>query len=77
MNLTTVKTFRHEVYQSFKQAKDTMFNLLDALANEDRALSLPELSLSPHFQRKWPSIYEALEDVNAIIRVDLPKIGGT
>ncbi len=62
MNLNTVKTFRHEVYQSFKQAKDALFNLLDALASEDRAQSLPELSLSPHFQRKWPSIYEALED---------------
>lgn len=62
MNLNTVKTFRHDVYQSFKQAKDALFNLLDALASEDRAKSLPELSLSPHFQRKWPSVYEALED---------------
>lgn len=62
MNFNTVKTFRHEVYQSFKQAKDALFNVLDALASEDRAQSLPELSLSPHFQRKWPSIYEALED---------------
>jgi hypothetical protein len=51
MNLNTVKTFRHEVYQSFKQAKDAPFNLLDARASEDRAQSLPQLSVSPHFHR--------------------------
>jgi hypothetical protein len=62
MNLNTLKAFRHEVYESMKQAQDALFNLLDALVSEDRAQSLPELSLSPHFLRKWPSIYEALED---------------
>lgn len=62
MNLNTLKAFRHDVYSSMKQAQDALFNLLDALVSEDRAQSLPELSLSPHFQRKWPSIYEALED---------------
>lgn len=62
MNLNTLKAFRHEVYQSFKQAKNALFNLVDALASEDRARSLPELSLSPWFERKWPSLYEALED---------------
>jgi hypothetical protein len=45
-----------------KQAQDALFNLVDALASEDRARSLPELSLSPFFERKWSSIYEALED---------------
>lgn len=62
MNLNTLKAFRHGVYQSFKQASDALFNLADALASEDRARSLPELSLSPCFERKWSSIYEALED---------------
>jgi hypothetical protein len=62
MNLNTVISFRHGVYQSFQQAKDALFNLGDALASEDRAQSLPELSLSPYFERKWPSTYEALED---------------
>ncbi|HEU5378357.1 MAG TPA: transposase [Ktedonobacteraceae bacterium] len=62
MHLHTWKAFRHEVYQSFKQAKDALFNLVDALASEDRAQSLPELSLSPFFERKWSSTYEALED---------------
>lgn len=62
MNLTTVKAFRHEVYGCFGQAIDTLFNLVDALLTEDRAKSFPELSLSPHVERRWPSVYEGLED---------------
>jgi hypothetical protein len=62
MNLNTLIEFRHGIYHSFKQAKDALFNLADALASEDRAQSLPELSLSPSFERKWSSTYEALED---------------
>jgi hypothetical protein len=62
MNLNTLKEFRHEVYHSFKRARDGLFNLADALSSEDRARSLPELSLSPSFERKWSSLYEALED---------------
>lgn len=62
MNLTTLREFRHGVYQSFKQARDALFNLADALVSEDRAQSLPELSLSPFFERTWSSTYEALED---------------
>ncbi len=30
--------------------------------SESQAQSLPELSLSPFFERQWPSVYEALED---------------
>jgi hypothetical protein len=62
MNLNTLKAFRHGVYSSMKQAQDALFNRVDALVSEERAKSLPELSLSPYFQRKWPSICEALED---------------
>ena len=39
-----------------------MFNLTDALLSESQTQSLPELSLSAFFERKWPSVYEALED---------------
>ncbi|MFL5625166.1 MAG: transposase, partial [Ktedonobacteraceae bacterium] len=31
-------------------------------SSESQAQSLPELSLSPFFERQWPSVYEALED---------------
>src|SRR5260370_40204195 len=62
MNLNTLKMFRHEVSGCFVHAKDAMFNTVDALLTEDRARSFPELSLSPSFERRWPSLYEALED---------------
>src|SRR6266853_3402196 len=62
MNLNILKQVRQEVYGCFGQAKDAVFNTVDALMSEDRAQSFPELSLSPHFERRWPSLYEALQD---------------
>jgi hypothetical protein len=62
MNLNTLKDYRQEVYGCFGQAKDALFNTVDALLTEDRARSFPELSLSPYFERRWPSLYEGLED---------------
>jgi len=62
MNLNTVNEFRHAVYRCFKQAGDALFNTVDALSSETAAHSFPELSLSPLFQRRWPSLYEAFED---------------
>jgi hypothetical protein len=35
---------------------------VDALLSETQAQSFPQLSQSPFFQRKWPSLYEAFED---------------
>ena len=62
MHLNTVNEFRHEMYRCFKQAGDALFNTVDALSSETAAHSFPELSLSPFFQRKWGSLYEAFED---------------
>ena len=62
MDLNTLKAFRQEIYDCFGRAKDALFNTVDALLTEDRAQSFPELSLSPHFLRRWPSLYEAFED---------------
>jgi hypothetical protein len=50
------------------RAGDALFNLADALLSESQAKSLAELSLSPSFQRKWPSVYAALQD--GIIAID-------
>lgn len=47
-----------------------MVNLCDALLCETQARSLAELSLSPFFERQWPSVYEALEDG----RIDVPRL---
>lgn len=62
MHLNTLKAFRHGVYGCFLRANDALFNLVDALASEDRAQSFPELSQSPHFERKWSSLYASLKD---------------
>lgn len=62
MNLNILKEFRHAIYGCFERAGDALFNTIDALLTEDRARSFPELSLSPYFERRWPSLYEAFED---------------
>ena len=59
MNLNTLNTFRHRVYERREQAADALFNAVDALICEATARSFPELSLSPFCVRKWPSLYEA------------------
>jgi len=41
-----------------------LFDTIDALIAETQAQSFAELSLSPFFQRKWHSLYEAFEDGN-------------
>jgi hypothetical protein len=61
---------REEIYRCMKRAGDALFNLTDALLSESQATSLAELSLSPSFERKWPSIYEALEDGS----IDIEKL---
>jgi DDE superfamily endonuclease len=62
MNLNTVQGFRHEVYRCFDRAADALFHTVDALLTETNAHSFPELSLSPCFERRWCSLYEAFED---------------
>jgi len=62
MNLNTLQEFRHGMYNCFGNAKDALFNLVDALSSEAGASSFPELSFSPFFERTWASLYEALED---------------
>jgi hypothetical protein len=61
---------REDIYQCMNRAGDALFNLTDALLSESQATSLAELSLSPSFERKWPSVYEALEDGS----LDLEKL---
>jgi hypothetical protein len=62
VNDSTLKQARDEIYKSFDRSGDALLNLIDALLCEGQAQSLPELSLSPFFERKWSSVYEALSD---------------
>jgi DDE superfamily endonuclease len=61
-DINTLRRFRHDLYDCFPRAKDALFNTIDALMTETQAKSFPEVSLSPWFERKWPSLYEAFED---------------
>ena len=62
LNLNTWKQIRHQTAQCFEQSREALFELVDALCSEPTARTLPELSLSPVFRRKWGSVYEALAD---------------
>ena len=62
MHFNTWQQVRQQMYGCFERSADALFNLSDALLSEPQARSLPELSLSVFFQRRWPSVYEALQD---------------
>ncbi len=63
VHLTTLQTFRQTVYTSgFGKARDALFELTDALLLAPALNSFAELSLSPMFRRRWPMLYEALQD---------------
>ena len=61
MNFNTFQEIRQQIYDTFERGADALFNLCDALLSDPQARSLPELSLSPFFEREWPSLYQALE----------------
>ncbi len=62
MHFNTLDEVRQQMYRCFERSRDALFNLSDALLSESQARSLPELSLSVFFERRWPSVYEALQD---------------
>ena len=64
MTLDKLKQFRSGVYTILGNAKDALFDLMDAVLVTRSVYSFVELSLSPVFRRQWSSIYEALEDSN-------------
>ena len=54
--------FRAELYQSLALRRDALADLLDAVLTGERITSLVRCSLSPCFQRRWPSLFDALSD---------------
>ena len=81
--LTTLGTFRQQLYASLGLRQDSAFELLDsALSSPDRR-TLVRLSLNPAFRRQWPSTCDALADgslqPNALRRLvvqHLPRADG-
>lgn len=60
--LTQLKSFRQAAYDCLGKADDATFELTDAVLLRRNAYCLADFSLCPVFRRKWPSIYEALQD---------------
>lgn len=62
-HFNALREFRQTVYQSgLGSARDALFELTDAVLLTPSLNSYAEFSLSPAFRRRWPSIYEALQD---------------
>jgi hypothetical protein len=62
-NINKLIEFRQAVYANgMLSRRDAMFNLVDALIAESPVSSFAMLSQSSQFQRKWPSLYAAVED---------------
>ena len=54
--------FRQIVYEEILvEAGDAQFETIDSLLLSDHPRSFAELSLSPVFRRRWPSLYDGLE----------------
>lgn len=64
MILDKLKQFRSGVYMLLGNAKDALFDLMDAVLVTRSVYSFVELSVSPVFRRQWSSIYSAIEDGN-------------
>jgi hypothetical protein len=62
-NVNKLIEFRQAIYENGMLARrDAMFDLLDALLSAGPVSSFAMLSQSSRFQRKWPSLYAAVED---------------
>jgi hypothetical protein len=59
---TKLQAFRQACYERLGTARDALFDLGDAVILSPAVSSFAEFSLSPVFRRRWPSVYEALQD---------------
>ncbi|MCG9890716.1 MAG: transposase [Thermosynechococcaceae cyanobacterium MS004] len=88
MNFEQLRQFRQTIYDCFDNAKDALFELMDAVLCNPSLPSFVSLSQSPVFRRQWPSTYAALTDgrihrakvlgqvVQAISTEDQPLLAG-
>lgn len=61
-NFSKLVQFRQAGYALFGKAKDSQFELTDAVIQMRQVHSFAELSNAPAFRRKWSSVYEAIQD---------------
>jgi len=61
-HLNKLTAFRQAAYSNLGAARDALFELADAVLLTPHLNSFAELSQAPVFRRRWPSVYEALQD---------------
>jgi len=62
-NINKLIEFRQAVYEhGITHRRDAIFDLLDAMIREGAVSSFAMLSQAGEYQRKWPSVYAAVED---------------
>ena len=66
------KQFRDKLYQSLKYRRDTVMDLVDAIAANTTACSPVELSLSSLFPRKYSALYKGIQEMS---RTDSTETG--
>ncbi|MGB7415851.1 MAG: transposase [Thermosynechococcaceae cyanobacterium] len=64
------KQFRDKLYQSLNYRRDTVMDLVDAIAANTTARSPVELSLSPLFRREYSSLYKGIQEMNRTTQID-------
>jgi hypothetical protein len=62
MTIDQLQEFRQTIYACMGQARDSQFELVDALLLNSEGRSVVELSLNPVFRRGWRSVYAALSN---------------
>ena len=60
--ITQFRDFRQKLYNFFEARRDSIMDLLDALAGNKEAHSIAELSLNPLFRRNYSALYKAIEE---------------
>jgi len=69
----TLRTFRQKAYATSGLQADALFEIIDAVLTAPGIESPAHLSLAPSFQRKWGSVYDALNtgtiDLTALERL--------
>jgi len=59
-----LEQFRRSLYQNINKRADTVMELLDAMCSTPEAKSVAEYSLSPWFQREYPSLYKGIAELD-------------
>ena len=68
------KQFRDKLYQSFDYRRDTLMDLVDAIAANTTARSPVELSLSSLFRREYSALYKGIQELNRTTQINSTEI---